>query len=265
MNSTSTQKTRLDFDNLPLIEAASRASLSEEVSVSYDVVNSIKKRLEPEFSTLSAPQQLEVAPGFGLSPTEFGPSSLPGAVYGGHNAGLTVSVHPKVVVARWVKQPGLSEMKYPRYPDLRDALWKAIKAFAEGLGDDAFPRVAVVNMSYVNFLPASDPASVLSKYFSEKAHLGLMDGARQIRKLEAGWSEPNRVDVRFALEQATAKLGDSVHEGYRLTTAAGIRLTESLNAEQALDDIHDYLQGFFLKLISDHAKQEWELKKVADV
>lgn len=205
-----------------------------------------------------------MAPGFGPSPAEFGPSSLPGAVYGGHNAGLTVSVHPKVVVARWVKQPGLSEMKYPRYPVLRDALWKAVEAFAEGVGDDAFPRVAVVNMSYVNFLPASDPASVVSKYFSEKAQLSLMDGARQIRKLEAGWSERERMNVRFALEQVTAKLGDSVHEGYRLTTAAGIRLAESLNAQQSLEDIHDHLQGFFLKLISDHAKQEWKLKKVAD-
>ncbi|MFH1746151.1 MAG: hypothetical protein ABIG44_03805 [Planctomycetota bacterium] len=264
MNSTPTPKTRLDFHNLPLIEAALRASLSEAVSVSYNVVNSIKNLLEPEFSTLSAPQQLEVAPGFGPSPAEFGPSSLPGAVYGGHNAGLTVSVHPKVIVARWIKQPGLSEMEYPRYPALRDALWKAVDALAEGLGDDAFPGVAVVNMSYVNFLPATDPSSVVSNYFSEKAHLSLMDDARQIRKLEAGWSEHNRVDVRFALEQVTAKLGDSVHEGYRLTTAAGIRLAGSLNAQRALEEIHEYLQVFFLKLISDHAKQEWMLKEVAN-
>ena len=264
MNSTSTQKIRLDFGNLPLIEAATRASLSEAVPVSYDVVNWIEKRLKPEFSTLNTPQQLEVAPGFGSRPVEFGPGILPGALYSGHSAGLTVSVHPNVVVARWVRQPGLSEKEYPRYPDLRDALWKAVKAFAERLGDDAFPGVAVVNMSYVNFLPASDPASVVSKYFSEKAHLSLMDGARQIRKLEAGWSEPNRVDVRFALEQVTAKLGDSVQEGYRLTTAAGIRLAGSLNEQQALEDIHEYLQGFFLKLISDHAKQEWKLKEPAN-
>lgn len=72
------------------------------------------------------------------------------------------------------------------------------------------------------------------------------------------------MNVRFALEQVTAKLGDRVHEGYRLTTAAGIRLAESLNAQQSLEDIHDHLRGFFLKLISDHAKQEWKLKKVAD-
>ena len=254
-------KLRLDFGNLPLIEAALRASFHGPVGVSYDVVNSIASRLKPEFPTLREPQQIEIAPGIGPSPAEFGPGFLPGAVYGGHKAGLTVSLHSQVIVVRWVKQPGPYETAYPRFPALRDALWKAVEAFREGVGD-AFPGVAVVNMSYVNFLPALDPASVVSTYFSKQAQLSLMDNARKVRKLESAWSERDRVDVRFALEQVTAKLADSVREGYRLTTAAGIRLAESLDAKAALENIHDRLQVFFLELISDDAQVEWQLTKV---
>ena len=253
-------ETRLDFGKLPLIEAAVRASFSAPVPLTYGVVNAVADRLKPSFPALSEPQQLEIAPGVGPSPTEFGPPHLPGAVYGGHTAGLTVSVHPQVVVARWVKQHVPLETDYPRYSALRDALWTAVEAFRQGVGDE-FPGVTVVNMSYVNFLPGSVPASVMS-YFSDQAQLGAMAQARKVRKLEAAWSETEGLDVRFAIEQVTANLGGKIEEGYRLTTAAGIRLAESLDAKSALERVHGTLQSFFLKLISEHAKKEWQLQEV---
>jgi hypothetical protein len=116
-------------------------------------------------------------------------------------------------------------------------------------------------MSYVNFIPASDPAAVLKTYFSSDAQLPAMDKARQVRKLEAAWSEGDDLDVRFALEQAAAKLPDGVTQGFRLTTAAGLRLGESMDAKSGLEKVHDALQEFFFGLISPHAKKEWELRE----
>ncbi len=252
-------KLHLNFDNLPLIEAAVRATFHGSVPLSYDIVNSVADRLKPSFPQLTEPKQIEIAPGVGPSPVEFGPAYLPGAVYSGHAAGLALSVHPQVIVARWVKRSATSESNYPRYPALRDALWSAVEAFRKAAGDK-FPGTAIVNMSYVNFLPSPDPASVLKDYFSDEVQLRAMDSARQVRKLEAAWSESDDLDIRFAVEQVTARLADSVTPGYRLTTAAGVRLAESVDAKSALEKVHDVLQDFFLKLISEQAKKEWKLR-----
>jgi len=161
-----------------------------------------------------------------------------------------------VIVARWVKQPALEQAKYPRYPALGDALWKAVEAFRKACGDE-YPGIAVVNMSYVNFVASSDPAGFLKTYFSEESQLPAMAEAQQVRKLEAAWSEADDIDVRFAVDQAAAKLPDGVTPGYRLTTAAGLRLGESLDAKAGMDKVHDTLQWFFLRLISQQAKTEW--------
>lgn len=254
-----TTKVRLDFDNLPLIEAAVRASFDGPKALNYSLVNSIHADLKPSFPTLTESKQLEIAPGAGGVQAEFGPGYLPGAVYTGHESGLSVSVQPQVIVARWSKRPGLIEPEYPRYEALRDSLWNTVEAFRKACGDD-YPGITVVNMSYVNFIPLLDPSSVLTAYFSDGAHLRIMRNARQVRKLEAAWSEGDDLDVRFALEQAAAKLPDGVTQGYRLTTAAGLRLGESLDAKSGLEKVHDALQGFFLGLISARAKKEWKLQ-----
>jgi len=252
---------RLDFGNLPLIEAAVRATLSAKVPLTYAIVDSVRARLSSSFPLLTEPQQLEVAPGVGHVVLEGGPSYLPGAVFTGHAEGLSVSVHPQVVVARWVKQYIPAETNYPRYPKLREAIWGTVESFRQGVGAESFPALSVVNMSYVNFLPQADPTSIRS-YLSARAYLPAFQNARQIRKHEASWSEEEGLDVRFALEQVTAKLGTQLSEGYRLTTAAGLRLAESVDAKSGLDRVHDVLQGFFLSLISDKATREWKLEKV---
>ncbi|MHC4696881.1 MAG: TIGR04255 family protein [Planctomycetota bacterium] len=258
-----TAKLRLDFGNLPLVEAAVRISFNNAIGLTYAIVNSIEGELKPRFPNLTEPKQIEVAPGAGVSPAEFGPGYLPGAVFTGHKSGVSLSVHPQVIVARWVKHPALTKQEYPRYPALRDSLWTAVEAFRQACGDE-FPGIAVVNMSYVNFIPSSDPASIVKTYFSDEAQLQAMRNARQVRKLEAAWTEDDDLDVRFALEQATAKLPDRVSQGYRLTTAAGLRLAPSTDAKSGLAKIHDRLQIFFLKLISKQARDEWKLEEASE-
>ena len=255
-----TKSLRLDFDDLPLVEAAVRASFNGPKDLTYSLVYSIHADLKASFPALTESQQHEIAPGAGEQEVKIGPGYLPGAVYTGHASGLSVHVQPQVIVARWSKRPGLIEPKYPRYTALRESLWSTVEAFRKACGDD-FPGIGVVNMSYVNFIPTSDPASVVKKYFSGYAQMQAMDNARQVRKLEAAWSEGDELDVRFSLEQAAAKLPDGVRPGYRLTTAAGLRLGESLDAKSGLENVHDVLQEFFLKLISNQARDEWELRE----
>lgn len=258
-----TAKLRLDFENLPLVEAAVRVSFQTAVGLSYSLVYSVYAKLKPSFPLLTESQQLEVVPGAGGTQVDFGPAYLPGAVFTADKSGLSVQVQPQVIVARWSKRPGVRESKYPRYQALHDSLWKTVEAFRQACGDD-FPGIAVVNMSYVNFVPSLDSATFLKTYFSEESQLGAMKSARQVRKLEAGWIGSDDVDVRFAVEQVSAKLPDGMTPGYRLTTAAGLRLGESLDAKSGLEKVHDALQHFFLELISEHAKREWKLQEPAN-
>jgi uncharacterized protein (TIGR04255 family) len=252
-------KLRLDFENLPLVEAAVRASFNAPKALTYSLVNSVARELR-SFPRLEEAKQLEVAPGAPGTQMEISPTYLPGAVYAGHESGLSVSLQPQVIVTRWVKHLGLQQAEYPRYPALRDSLWAATEAFRKACGDE-FPGVAVVNMSYVNFVPSPDTATFLRTYLSAESRLKAMDSAQQVRKIEASWSETDDLDLRFAVEQAIARLPDGATPGFRLTTAAGLRLGESIDAKSALERIHDSLQSFFLKLISEQAKQEWKLRR----
>lgn len=255
-----TRKPVLVFEDLPLVEVVVRAALKGPRPLTYAIVNALAVELKQTFPTLEELKQYEVVPGVGRAQIEIGPAYLPGATYVGHKDGLSVSLQPQVIVARWVKHSGLPEPKYPRYPALRDSFWTAVNSFILASGDE-YAGIDVVNMSYVNFIPVSDSASVLKDYFSDQAQLPGMDKARQVRKLEAAWTEDDELDLRFAIEQATARLGDSVKQGYQLTTAAGLKLKESRDAKVALERVHDALQVFFLSLISDRAKREWKFQE----
>lgn len=253
-----TDKLKLVFGNLPLVEAAVRVSFNAPKHLTFSLLNGIANELEPSFPRMEEPNHLEVAPG-GSSGIEISPGHLTGAVYTGHKSGLSVAVQPQVIVTRWVRRQGFKQQKYPHFPALRDSHWEAVKSFRKFCSED-YPGILVVNMSYVNFVYTDDFAGFLRKYFSSKVQLTVMDRADQVRKLEAAWSDQDELDLRFAIEQGAERLPDGVRRGYRLTTAAGLRLAESTNAEEGLEKVHDALQEFFFELISKDAKTEWQLQ-----
>lgn len=252
----STQALGLSFDHLPLVEVAVRASFQTPVSITYKTIDFVHDRLKPQFARKAEPTQLEIAPGIGPSPAEFGPNQLPGVVYADDQRGVRVSVHPQVIVARWVKPFAADAPRYPRFDALRDALWTTAEALRTAIPDE-FSAVLVANMSYVNFIEGPDPATVLTEYFSPEAQIGIARDARQIRKFESSWLTHDAVDLRFALEQVTATFGVDRKDGYRLTTAAGTRLSEAVDAKSGLERVHQRLQEFFVELISLRAKTEW--------
>lgn len=247
---------RLDFGNLPLVEAAARASFDARLPLRFEVINKVHRRLEAKFPHLSEPGRLEVAPGVSQT-VELG--QMPGVVYTGNSKGLTITAQGQVIVARWLKEVTGQGPEYPRYIELRGALWDAVEAFRDAF-DDSAPSIVVVNLSYVNFLGVSDFGSVLQDYFSPVAQLTATSEAEAIHKVEASWRGADSIDLRFKLELVSATLPEQQKlEGYQLTTAAGLRLSEPADPTDKLDEVHGRLQRFFHDLISDRAKREWQL------
>lgn len=249
----------LNFGKLPLVEVAVRATLGAYTTLTYRIVNAVGADLRSEFPDLREPTQLEVAPGVSEFQAELSLALLPGAVYSGNKLGLSISLQRRVVVVRWARNPLSPEPNYPRYDALRKPLWTCVNSLRNAIGDD-FPPIVVVNMTYVNFIHTEAPSSVVTDYFSESVRLKQMDSALEVRKLEGAWSQPGGSDVRFALEQAIANLPDGPKKGYRLTTGAGLNLEPSADPSSGLNKIHDELQDFFVKLLSDRAKTEWQLQ-----
>jgi len=249
---------RLDFGNLPLVEATVRVSFESPSQLTFETVNRVHEDLRDEFPQVSEPKQIEVAPGISGSTAAFGPGQISGVVYTGNAKGLIITIQTQVVVARWLKQVAKDDLEYPRFPSLREALWRAVDALkSERTGES--PPIVVVNMSYVNFVRVAESDNVLTSYLSDLAQVEAAANARRIHKVEVSWQESESVDLRFNLERVTAQIGDESVEGYRLTTAAGMHLGDAQKAKEGLDDIHDRLQTFFLSLISDRAKTEWQL------
>lgn len=260
MNTKSAQVVRLEFGNLPLVEAAVRVSFERPVKLTFAVVNRVAEQLRDRFPDLQEPACFEGSPGVKELSLPLGPGQLFGAVYAGNRDGLLITLQGQVIVARWLRQSRNDAPDYPRYPALREAVWQAVDAFADTCGSQ-LSRIIVANMSYVNFLAIGHDEPVIERYFSELAQLKLTQDARQIHKFEVSWGESEAADLRYNLEQVTAQVDDQSVEGYRLTTAAGVKLAEGEDAKDALGQVHDRLQLFFQSLISDYAKGEWQLKE----
>ncbi|MEW6249311.1 MAG: hypothetical protein AB1716_01590 [Planctomycetota bacterium] len=253
----------MDFGNLPLVEAALRAAFAKPIRMTYALVNSVHERLLPDFREVAEPERFEARPG-AKNAFELGPGQLPGAVFGGSATGVALSLQNHVLVSRWLRQLGAQTPAYPRFPALRDALLLGIAALGAGLPDGQSPAVAVVNMSYVNFIRAPHAVPILSRYFSDKLHVAAARDAKALHKLEVAWREQADTDLRVDLAQVGARVGDQTVEGFQLTTVAGLRLNPGTSLEAALDQVHARLQTFFRDLLSDSAKVEWQLQVVSD-
>ncbi|HUU85856.1 MAG TPA: hypothetical protein VM243_20350 [Phycisphaerae bacterium] len=261
MNTEGAQAVRLDFGNLPLVETAVRVSLERPVKLTYVIINRVADQLRDRFPDLQEPGALERPPGIEQPSLPLAPGQLLGAVYTGNKDGIVLTLQGQVIVARWLKQIREDAAEYPRFAVLRDAVWQAVDAFRDACGGQ-LSGIVVVNMSYVNFLGVGHSEPVLARYFSDLAQIKAAKDARQIHKVEVSWRESESVDLRYNLEQVTAQVGDETVEGYRITTAAGSRLAEGTEPKQALVQVHQRLQVFFRSLISDYAKEEWQLKEV---
>ena len=161
---------RLEFENLPLMEAALRVTVSPPVKLRFSLIEKMRKYLGDAFPEVSESDQIEVPPGITQKVAEFGPGRIFGAVFKGNPQGLTVTVQDQVVIARWSRQARADTPEYPRFPALRKALGDAVDAL-ENASPGISLKVVAANLSYTNFLGAPDPSEVLKTYFSDSVQM----------------------------------------------------------------------------------------------
>lgn len=249
---------RLDFGNLPLLEAALRASFRAEVPLTLETIFKMRAELNGRFSSVETPSGHEVSPG--ISETiRYGPGVLNGVVYTGNEDGLRATIQSRVSVVRWTREFRDGAPKYPRYSALSKTLHEFLAAFRKAADLDTL-SLAAVNVSYVNFLEVGEHAGVLQQYFSHLVQIPVTDDAQRIHNVELLWQKDD-IDFKLRLRAITAKLGEDKKEGYELTTVAGISVEEGTDPKERLDFAHNKLQFLFSDLLSVNAKREWQLEE----
>ncbi len=254
------QHVRLDFDNLPLVEVAVRATLEKPIAIKFSLLSKMHEELRDCFPTLSEPRYRDVPPGVAPQFT-IGTGQIPGAVFEGHKEGLAISVFPDLLVARWQRPPAASLPDYPRFPALREALCNGLDAMRKAQGNENMPTIKVVNMSYVNLPRIAHAEPVLQDYFSRKAHVEFVRDAKIVHKAEVSWREHDGFDLRYCLEAVSEPIDEQTIEAYCLTTVGGMCVQPPADVKSCLDTVHDRMQRLFRDLISDHAKRVWGFKE----
>lgn len=252
---------RLDFGNLPLVEAVLRVTLVRPLDLTFQRIIELHKRLRDGFPSIGELNEYELAPGATMEPIRLAPNVIAGVVYFGGAEGVRLTVQRHVLVLRWLKLAGEQSPKYPRYPHMRSAVWGCFSAVDDVFGGGL--RIAAVNMSYVNFVQAASGDDILD-YFSNEVHVQALFGAKPIRLIELSWRNDQGFDTRFRLQgvRAQAADGDQPTDGYHLTTVVGSPVAggDMRAGTQLLDTVHGHLQSLFLRVLSDRARKEWQLE-----
>ena len=253
---------RLDFDNLPLVEAKVRASFIKPIKLSFDLIYDFRRRVRDEFPLIAAPTQFESAPGVVQQTIAIEPSLLIGADFGGGDHGVWLSLQGLVTCARWQKQLNVDAPAYPGFPELLRAFDKSLTSLRACHVDT---DVRAVNISYTNIIESEGVTDILQHYFSERVHVAAMRGAKEIHKMELAWCAEDGVDLRFRLEKVERHVEDRVISAFRLTTIAGVLLEATEQGpSHMLQTVHGRILQFFLRLLSENAKLEWGLKEPVD-
>jgi len=262
-----TKGLRLDFGNLPLVEAAIRISLDEPITLTFARIQELYDAVRDDYPRITEPQRWEVAPGVQQQSVSLSPGGpISGVVYEGNELGLRLTIQSHVIVVRWVEQAQENAPDYPRYAELLGATKRALTSVGSAFA--ITPVIAAVNMSYVNFIQTGDPARVLKDYFSHQLQVAATEEAGAIHQIEISWRDDAGLDLRFRLQSASAQT-PNVEEplsGFQLTTIAGSRIQGGISDStyQVLDRVHARLQHLFQEAISDKAKNEWQLRVIKD-
>jgi len=259
-----TDRLRLNFGNLPLVESAVRVSLAKPIGLTFQRIYELRAALSAIFPEISEPEGWEVPPGvrsetFSVSPV----TSLTGVVYKGHPDALRLTVQNRVVVLRWGRQAPDGRPKYPRYGALRDVLWDTFDKI-EAAFEETF-TIAAVNMSYVNSIRAKKSADILGEYFSEDIQVAATRNSKQVHQVELSWRDQSDLDLRFRLHAENPLDDSDTIGGYNLTTIAGSQVPNGRRDDGSdyLDRVHESLQRFFVRILSPRAKKEWQLDEEA--
>ncbi len=244
----------LEFDKLPLIEVVVRRVIEPHLPLSLPLVLSVEHSLANEFQ-IDDLEAIEQPPGV----RQLAPYSIhetAGFRLIQPATGITVTCQKDLLAARWQISHGIS---YPRFPALVAALDRVASAITENSVADF--RVSVVNVSYANRIDAGgeadnyrpDPWPITDTWFPA----GLA-GAGQTMELQHVHRTGDGIDRRLVLQYRED--GPAPDRWYLLITAAGIAVPSDQGGLDSETRVHDSLNNWFLELLSDSAKERYELK-----
>jgi hypothetical protein len=168
--------------------------------------------------------------------------------------GVTVTLQDTMLKVEWQKQAGDQARPYPRYPALElEAVWAF--GLMDELADGAAFSPTISNMTYVNFVPATQASGAASA-------LGILRGrfrdavppdALQVHELNFRWRQPSGLDRGLLLAVAQREMGENKDTGFLLRTITGKRISGEFPIE-TLRQCHWDLQRFFEECTSEEAR-----------
>lgn len=245
----------LEFGPLPLVEVQIRLSYVKEINLTFEQISAIKSLLPHSFVGPSELTDFEAPPGIPnfVLPV---PPTLAGAVYTDPSRNLRVLIEPQLLSVRWVHSTTPPAPPYPRYAALRSVL-EDLLAEPNAMVP-TWKQPVVVNMVYVNMVP-NDQFDSPSKFLSPEVFPSrFADNPKQYAYLISSQSE-DRTDLTIDVKSVTWKDSGGSQTGFRFATAGGVRLADTDEALSTANRIHKRLQYFFKSILSDRAKQTWEL------
>ncbi|KAA0225920.1 TIGR04255 family protein [Fimbriimonadia bacterium ATM] len=242
---------RLDFSNLPLIEAAIRFTFAESLALGFETMFKLAERVRPDYAASDLPAR-ELPPGqnvVNLMPVGSGMLFQKDAI--------RVTLQSDMLASRWIRSRIPGGQDYVRYPTLKVTAEEFFKHLAAVCG--ARPSVSVVNMVYVNFIRPEEGDISIHDYFEANVFPRRISAAARVYNVQESWQEPDSVDLTLDLQEATIKQGEQELQGYRFATAGGFRPRPG-EEMAAIDLVHDRLQVFFNELLTARAKSWWALQ-----
>lgn len=242
----------LEFDNLPLVEVATRLTLAKPQPMKLATVDKYREALRGFFDTIDDTQRFEVPPGYNGN-LQVEPGKISAVVLTSKQSPVVLYVQADLLAIRW--EAGTVGEDYPRYEKMRKIAETAWRTAREILPE---ARVRVANMSYSNLMRMD--TGDLRAFFSSAVQIP--SSADALHSTEVSWRLDDNVDLRFKLEKGRLEALDQKEpeEAYRFTTAAGKILSEGEDPMEVLDSVHDALIRVFPSLISTHAKKQWKMK-----
>ncbi len=242
---------KLDFSNLPLIEAAIRFSFTNPLALGFEQMFKLAELARPGYAASDLTTR-ELPPGqnvINLLPVG------PGMLF--QKDGTRVLLQSDMLATRWIRSGLPGGQDYVRYPTLKAAAEEFFAHLTAVCG--ARPSVSVVNMVYVNFIRPDDGDMTIHDYFEKNVFPRRISAASRVYSVQESWREPDSVDLTLDLQEATIKQGEQEFQGYRFATAGGFR-PEPGEEMAALDRVHERLQEFFNELLTNRAKTWWALQ-----
>jgi uncharacterized protein (TIGR04255 family) len=250
----------LEFRDLPLIEVVARIVLKQELSdFSLGKILQLAKALEIKFPIVEDTAAIEMTGPASKLPK---PGSLLGVSFVAVPPDVRITVQRNIVKWTWtrtIEEETKKMLEYPRYKRVREELGLAVDFVGKILSGQPL-AVNSVNMGYTNFIAIKGKAAneTSGRYLAQSINAEIMGSSPTVHEISLNWRTSKGLDRKLQFAAGKSGFGPEPVDGYVLATNVGGFMEARKDPMELLDEIHLDLQDFFLTIISDNAKKEWE-------